>query len=248
MKTPMEGIPSVNRTDSIMKKNIIAILLAMAAAFPVYSSVVITGTRVIYPESEREVSVKMENKGSSPVLIQSWVDDGDQISTPDTAKAPFLLTPPINRVNAGKGQTLRIRYTGEALPQDKESIFYLNVLEIPPMVKGELAEKNLLSMAFRSRLKLFYRPKNLIKNASDAPEKVVWKRQGNKVTARNVTPYHVTVAYFSEDEKGEKNIGAGSMLTPGETHTWSLDRVTPRWYPMIINDYGALRPVEPNKK
>lgn len=231
-----------------MKKNIFTMLLAVAAAFPACGSVVISGTRVIYPANEREVTVKMENKGSSPVLIQSWVDNGDPNSTPDTATAPFVLTPPINRVNAGKGQTLRIRYTGEVLPQDKESIFYLNVLEIPPMVKGELAEKNLLSMAFRSRLKLFYRPKNLIKNASEAPEKVVWKRLGNKVTAHNATPYHVTVAYFSEDEKGEKNLGAGSMLTPGETHTWSLDRVTTRWYPMIINDYGALRPVDPNTK
>lgn len=231
-----------------MKKSILTMLLVITAAFPACGSVVISGTRVIYPATEREVTVKMENKGSSPVLIQSWVDNGDQNSTPDTAKAPFLLTPPINRVNAGKGQTLRIRFTGETLPQDKESIFYLNVLEVPPMVKGELAEKNLLSMAFRSRLKLFYLPKNLIKNASDAPENVVWKRQGNKVTAHNATPYHVTVAYFSEDEKGEKNIGAGGMLTPGETHTWSLDRATTRWYPMIINDYGALRPVDPNKK
>ncbi|MDM4205598.1 fimbrial biogenesis chaperone [Klebsiella spallanzanii] len=244
----MEEIPSVNRKDPIMKKNIIAVLLAMTTVFPACASVVITGTRVIYPATEREVTVKMENKGSSPVLIQSWVDNGDPTSTPDTAKAPFLLTPPINRVNAGKGQTLRIRFTGETLPQDKESVFYLNVLEIPPTVKGELAEKNLLSMAFRSRLKLFYRPQNLIRNASEAPENVVWKRQGNKVTANNATPYHVTVAYFSEDEKGEKNLGAGSMLIPGETHTWTLDRVSTRWYPMIINDYGALRPVDPNKK
>ncbi|MBA7931785.1 molecular chaperone [Klebsiella sp. RHBSTW-00215] len=222
--------------------------LVMIAAFPASSSIVITGTRVIYPETDREVSVKMENKGSGPVLIQSWIDDGDHKSTPENAKAPFILSPPINRVNAGKGQTLRVRYTGDALPEDKESIFYLNVLEIPPKVKGELETKNRLMMAFRSRLKLFYRPKKLIKNAKDAPESVVWKRQGNKVTAHNVTPYHVTVAYFSEDEKGVKNIGTGSMLTPGETHTWSLDRVTTRWYPMIINDYGALRPIDPNKK
>lgn len=231
-----------------MKKSILTMLFAITAVFPAWGSVVISGTRVIYPATEREVTVMMENKGSMPVLIQSWVDNGDPTSTPDTATAPFVLTPPINRVNAGKGQTLRIRYTGEVLPQDKESIFYLNVLEIPPTVKGELAEKNMLSMAFRSRLKLFYRPQKLIKNASEAPEKVVWKRQGNKVTAHNATPYHVTVAYFSEDEKGEKRLGAGSMLTPGETHTWTLERVTPRWYPMIINDYGALRPVSPDTK
>lgn len=231
-----------------MKKNFISLLLMMAIALPAWSSIVITGTRVIFPASEREVTVKMENKGSGPVLIQSWVDNGDPNSTPETAKAPFLLTPPINRVNAGKGQSLRIRYTGETLPQDKESIFYLNVLEIPPTATGELAEKNLLSMAFRSRLKLFYRPQALIKEARNAPEKVIWNKQGNKITARNITPYHITVAYFSEDKQGEKVIGPGGMLSPGETQTFTLDRASTRWFPMIINDYGALRPVGPEVK
>lgn len=43
-----------------MKKNIIAVLLAMTTVFPACASVVITGTRVIYPATEREVTVKME--------------------------------------------------------------------------------------------------------------------------------------------------------------------------------------------
>lgn len=145
-----------------MKLPSFIILLSSAfLAFSVQSAVIISGTRIIYPEKDKEVSIKMTNNGKSPVLIQSWIDSGDPKSRPDNAQAPFTLTPPINRVDPGKGQSLRIRYTGEALPQDKESIFYLNVLEIPARVNNTEG-KNVLQMAFRSRLKLFFPPIRLI--------------------------------------------------------------------------------------
>lgn len=137
-----------NLFSSLMLTSIVSISL------PASGAVVITGTRVIYPAAEKEVSVKMNNNGSSPVLVQSWIDNGDRRSTPENAKAPFFITPPVNRVNAGRGQVLRIRYTGETLLQDKESVFYLNVLEVPPKVKNADGQ-NMLHMAFRSRLKLF---------------------------------------------------------------------------------------------
>lgn len=96
-----------------------------------FASVVISGTRVIYSSEAKDVTVKLNNVGKAPVLIQSWIDDGDMTVKPENIRVPFILTPPINRVDPGKGQTLRLSYTGAALPMDKESVFWLNVLEIP---------------------------------------------------------------------------------------------------------------------
>ncbi|MEN2733548.1 fimbria/pilus periplasmic chaperone [Escherichia coli] len=42
-----------------------------------------------------------------------------------------MITPPIFRMDSKSGQTVRIVYTGESLPKDRESLFYLNVLDIP---------------------------------------------------------------------------------------------------------------------
>lgn len=95
------------------------------------ASVVISGTRVIYPADANEVSVKINNGGPSPVLLQSWIDNSDVDAKPSAIKVPFVLTPPMNRVESGKGQTLRITYTGDTLPSDRESVFWLNVLEVP---------------------------------------------------------------------------------------------------------------------
>ncbi|CAM6188874.1 Pilus assembly protein [Citrobacter sedlakii] len=233
-----------------MKMKLLPLIFALFSTLVVFSAnsaVIIAGTRVVYPEKDKEVSIKMTNNGKSPVLIQSWIDSGDRHSRPDNARAPFTLTPPINRVDPGKGQSLRIRYTGEALPKDKESIFYLNVLEIPAKVKNA-EDKSMLQMAFRSRLKLFYRPSGLAMTASDAQQQVKWTRQGTTVTANNPTPYFINVAYFSEDRDGKVSIGNGGRLAPGEVKTFQLSRAAGNYYPFIINDYGAMRLIETEKK
>jgi chaperone protein EcpD len=97
-----------------------------------HASVVISGTRVVYQAKEREVTVKLSNEGSSPALVQVWLDTGNPNATPDESDVPFTLTPPLFRLDPKKGQSLRLIYTQEPLPQDKESLFWLNVLEVPP--------------------------------------------------------------------------------------------------------------------
>lgn len=232
-----------------MKRNLLSALVLLfmgSVALPVNSAVVITGTRVIYSAADREVSVKMNNNGASPVLVQSWIDRGDRHSTPENANAPFFITPPVNRVNAGRGQVLRIRYTGETLAQDKESVFYLNVLEVPPKVKNAEGQ-NMLHMAFRSRLKLFFRPVGLKGSSQDAPHKVIWTRSGNQLSASNPTPFHINVALFTEDESGKTPIGEGGMIKPGGVATFTLSKSSARYYPVIINDYGAMKVIKPTE-
>ncbi|SQI40047.1 Chaperone protein focC precursor [Leminorella richardii] len=76
-------------------RSLTALLLSFVLTAPAMAGIVITGTRVIYPAGEREVTVKIDNRGDKPVLAQSWVDDGDANATPETAKAPFTITPPL---------------------------------------------------------------------------------------------------------------------------------------------------------
>lgn len=208
----------------------------MFATATVSASVVISGTRVIYPSDAREVSVKLSNVGKKPVLIQSWVDNGDSKANPETIHVPFVLTPPINRVEAGKGQTLRISQTGEALPTDRESIFWLNVLEIPakdPQLKNE----NHLQMAFRSRIKFFYRPVNLAGSANSAVTTFKWTTDGNQIIATNPGPYYVSFVTLSVKNKKVE----GKMVAPFSSESFGLssakgDEITGEF----VNDYGAI--------
>lgn len=202
------------------------------------AGVVISGTRVIYPADQKEVTVKLDNVGKSPVLVQSWIDNGDADASPEKMSVPFILTPPINRIEAKKGQTLRLSYTGAPLPANKESVFYLNVLEIPAKDKA-LKNDNLLQMAFRSRIKLFFRPVGLSGNANDAVKALSWSASANGVTATNPTPYHVSLVDVT---LGGKKVD-GQMVPPNGSVTLNgLPGVRAGSLLAVssVNDYGAV--------
>ena len=131
------------------------------------ASVVITGTRVIYPADQREVNIQLSNTGDVPALVQAWVEPYTDPSAPEhdvkEQDIPFVLSPPVFRINPKEGQTIRLMYVGSDLPQDRESVFYFNVLDIPPAHSAGKAD-NFLQLAINSKLKLFFRPTAVSKN------------------------------------------------------------------------------------
>ncbi|MCV5656029.1 fimbria/pilus periplasmic chaperone, partial [Escherichia coli] len=86
-------------------------------------------------------------------------------------------------------------YTASSvLPKDRESVFWFNVLEVPPKPDAATAtNQSLLQLAFRTRIKLFYRPEGLKGNPSDAPLalKWSWATAGGQTALQvtNPTPY-----------------------------------------------------------
>jgi chaperone protein EcpD len=207
------------------------------------ASVVIGGTRVIYPEKEREVTVKLTNAGQSAVLVQSWLDDGSVDSKPDNIQVPFSLTPPVNRIDASKSQTLRISYTGTDLPKDRESVFWLNVLEIPQLNKAT-ATPNRLQVAFRSRIKLFFRPQALTGDTTEAASALVFSMQDNHVVVKNPSAYYVSLLSVTIGGGAQKAGVAGKLIPPFGSISLQFN------YPALshsganveyeyINDWGA---------
>lgn len=95
-------------------------LVCASAAFSTLNAsadIVISGTRIIYPQSSKDVTVKMENRGNNPLLVQSWLDDGRDTVNPQELKLPFVVTPPVSRIDPSKGQTVRITWTQQPLTQ-----------------------------------------------------------------------------------------------------------------------------------
>lgn len=199
---------------------------------PLYAGgVTIGGTRLVYDASRREATLQVRNSADGiPNLIQSWVDGFDD----GKEKAPFIITPPLFRLDPGRENTLRIVYTGDGLPQDRESIFWLNVKAIPATAKTDI---NRLLITVKTRIKLFYRPAVLRgKEADTAWKKLIFTRNGKQIVIKNPTPYHISL--FSL-KVGSDSIGEPPMLPPfghvciqhdtGNEVVWQA-----------ITDYGAI--------
>ncbi|WP_405083874.1 fimbrial biogenesis chaperone [Paraburkholderia caribensis] len=171
------------------------------------ASVTIGGTRVVYPLDQREVTVKLNNDSRAPSLVQVWMDDGNVDAKPGYSKAPFVITPPIFRMDAGKSQTLRVMYSGEALPQDRESVYWLNVLDVPPKADAR-PDANTLQFAYRTRIKVFVRPPKLQGTPDEAPRQLDWKvvpapeGKGQALAVSNPTAYHVSFSEISVSSSG----------------------------------------------
>ncbi|WP_019467368.1 fimbrial biogenesis chaperone [Dyella japonica] len=223
--------------------------LALAGLGSAYAGITINGTRVVYPADQREVSLSMVNDGKETRLIQAWVDDGNASERPESSKAPFMITPPMARVDPGKGQTLRIMYTGADLPQDRETVFWLNILEIPPKPKaGTDQADNYMQLAVRSRMKLFYRPKDLQGTADGAIDQLSWRivqeGKGYSAECTNNTPYNVSFSdIIFKGSKPEQSVSKGGMCpAKGKITapvTGSAD-ASNKMIVTVINDFGGF--------
>ena len=196
----------------------------LLGATTLQASVIINSTRVVYPQNDKEVTVRLESKNQAPVLVQTWLDKGDEHSTSEQGDIPFVVTPPIFRMEPGKQQVMRVAYTGEPLPTTQESLFWFNLLEVPAQPPGAQTG-NQLQLAFRSRIKLFYRPHNLAYGVQAAPGKLQWRRvsnaQGQGLEVFNPTPYHVTFEAVEVLDSGQRHArktaspSSANMVVPG---------------------------------
>lgn len=174
---------------------------AMAGPQCVHAGLQVLGTRVIYPATAREVSVSVQNSDSGKGavrLMQAWVDTGDSGQNAQTSSAPFLVTPPVARIDGDGGQSLRIMFSGKPLPTDRESLFYLNVLEIPPKPEATEENRSFLQFAVRTRIKLFYRPQGLEGTPAQAAEQLQWRLvadgQGHALECVNPSGFNASLS------------------------------------------------------
>ncbi|CAB3809325.1 putative fimbrial chaperone YadV [Paraburkholderia caffeinitolerans] len=228
--------------------------LALAAQLASASaSVVMPATRVIYAADAHEQTMQFTSQNDSPSVMQIWVDSGNPESTPQTADAPFVVTPPVFRINPKAGQTVRLVFTGKALPQDRESVFYLNTLEIPSINRA-YADQNQMLVMLRNRLKVFYRPAGIAGSAQKAPEQLSFHLESEagtwRIHANNASGYYISLVEGSLVSGSQVANFTPSMIAPHSGQSWKVelarlnDSAAVRVKVKYVDDYGATRDAE----
>lgn len=163
-------------------------LLTLSVSGIANSGVVIDATRYLFNEGSREITAQMENKDDGPFLMKSWVEAPEGGSN-----SYFMVTPPLYRLEAKQSNTVRIFPNAHisSAPKDRDSIYFLNIMSIPPTdssVEGE----NKLQLAVRHRMRLIYRPKSIQNlRINDEAKKLEWRKTNNKLTVKNPTPFFI---------------------------------------------------------
>ncbi len=147
-------------------------VLLVALVADASASLSVIGTRFIYPAGVSALTIRVGNVGTRPALVQAWLDRGDETADPSAVTVPFILSPPLLRMDPQETQALQLRHTGEPLPDDRESLFWVNLLEVPGREDGS---GNLLLVSYRLRMKLLFRPQGLAGDPRAAARQVVWR-------------------------------------------------------------------------
>lgn len=168
-------------------------------------------SRIIYMQNDNAQSVTLANINEYPIITQTWIDDG--LGNPLQAKAPFVVLPAVFKMNPQGIQALRIVHNGDAMPQDRESVYWLNLYEIPGKPKelsGPVTEnKARLDLAMNTQLKIFYRPKTLKKmDSTQIAQQLQFylqQQQGQTILiCHNPTPYHISFTGLSIFQAGKE--------------------------------------------
>lgn len=228
---------------NVMKKTFLplagSLLASVLCMQQAQAAVALDRTRVVFNGAEKSVSLSISNENKQlPYLAQGWVEDaqGTKITT------PLTVLPPLQRLEAGAKSQIKVQALPAAnlLAQDRETLFYFNLREIPP--KSE--KPNTLQLALQTRIKLFYRPKVLSNTEGTAPwqEQLTLTKLGDKYQVNNPTPYYVTLV-----DAGSKPGGASAkgfeplMVAPKGKETLNVGVSVLGNAPVLtyVNDYGG---------
>lgn len=221
-----------------MMNRISLTLLLSAFVSTAFAGVIIGGTRIIYDASKNETILNIKNPDKQPYLIQSWIDsNGIDDNLKNTSKAPFIVTPPLFRLDSNAENILRIIPKNYNFPADKESVYWMNVKSIPTI---DESKKNVLQFTFKTRVKFFYRPTLVSKlRPEDYYGKLNFKSTGHALSVSNPSPFFMTFHMLSIN--GIKVNTSSSMVPPFENIALQVPNVghgqKVTW--QMINDYGG---------
>lgn len=228
-----------------MNKRLIILFLLFFCNLSI-ASVVMVGTRVIYPQEKKFVNLNFRSTDNVPSILELWVSKSLN-SKDKSTDAPFVITPSIFKIDPNKGQSAKLVFTGSNLPNDRESIFYLNFLQLPATDKNV----NKIIITYKSTVKVFYRPSGLTQRIDDI-EKYLSVRTDKSIDGDiiflNDSEYYITPTQLNFNRNGKtilsipqskmKMIAPLSQLSikikPGSNLAGTQLSVN------LINDFGGI--------
>lgn len=216
-------------------------LLSACTAQTSLAAVSLDRTRVIFTGAEKSVSLSISNQNTQlPYLAQGWIENEQS----EKITSPMVVLPPVQRLEPGASSQIKIQGLPEIskLPQDRESLFYFNLREIPPRSD----KPNTLQIALQTRVKLFYRPIAIATKtgSSETPwqEQLTLTRQGDRYQVNNPTPYFITVIEATRDLKAESPADFKPLMIPPKAQQdLGVSSKVLGEKPVLtyINDYGG---------
>lgn len=187
------------------------------------AGIIILGTRFVFEADKKEIDIQVQNPSKNTALVQVWLENANsEIKT----NPPFTPIPPLFKIAANSEQNVRILKNKANLAQDRETLFYINFLDIPPKTEEENSGKSFVKISINSSLKFFYRPK-LKLDRGKAEQNIEWRLvTTNKQTflqAKNKSPYYISLDALGFKYKNKTYEAESKMIAPFSSENFKLE-------------------------
>lgn len=225
----------------VFSKAVLALLLLAGVNSAPFAAVNVDRTRLVFAASDIAQSLTLANDSVTPMLLQVWTDAGETASSPDNSRTPLVVLPPVFKMQPDELRTLRVMLSSRrSLPEDRESLFWLNIYQISPELSATKSATRKLVLPLRLRLKVFIRPTGLKAPTANDEQKLRFSIASQGITITNPTPW-----YMSLTVTATKGIRIGSiMLAPYERRDVVLSQASGVGTTVnyaVINDSGNWR-------
>lgn len=187
----------MNRVSQQLALWLLAALLGLIST-SCSAGVMADRTRLIFQEGQARQTLTLANTNVYPVVVQTWIDKGQGDKLPQNIVSAFIAMPAVFRLQPSALQNLQIILTDPALPKDRESLFWLNLYEIPPRNDASATDATRVTLAMNTQLKIFYRPRGLPSSPEQLTDSLHFRlektTQGVTLVCRNDSPYHASFA------------------------------------------------------
>ncbi|QQO73841.1 fimbrial biogenesis chaperone [Morganella morganii] len=202
-------------------------------------------TRVIFNADNKNANAVIKNNGQQVYLIKADVMNTPEGNNTALPAAPFIVTPPMFRLEKESRSTALIARNGTSqLPADRESVFWLSFLAIPAVSKSGDMPDNMtsaqVSVGIRNVIKLFYRPAGLTPSFERAQEKLTFRRDGHRVSVNNPTPYYLTLSALSFNGRDVNLQDHNPMIAPFSSVVFPAEGTVSQAQWAVITDYGDM--------
>lgn len=207
-------------------------------------------TRVVFSSGSIAESLSLVNSEKEPVVVQVWTDNGDPTVNPDKVHTPIVINPPVFKMTPGEIRNIRLLLVSAgSLPQDRESVYWLNIYQIPPNTETQHKGEKRVVLPLKIRMKVFVRPEKVGELKESDAQKLQFSVQqsaaGKTLVMKNPTPWHLTISSLKSGQTAFPNL----MLEPFSSQSVDVpeDKVMTHEIDFdVINDNGTRWPNKSN--
>lgn len=210
------------------------------------AALTLSNSRIVHESDKNSSSVTVGNPSKKTYAAQAWVNtEADDTTT----AVPLMASPALFRIAPGDEQSVQINRLPNDLPQDRESLFFFNLQEIPQADTD--SDRNALNIAMRTRIKLFYRPSQLKGKPQAHLKDLKWSVQRiddkQHLVVDNPSPFYFTFNQLevsgnghTEKLKGREMVRPFGQQTYALTSTKALANLSVTF--TTLSDYGGVTP------